>query len=233
MSKYRHEYKYVLNHAQAVVLEKLVSGLLQADSHANEKGVYLIKSLYFDDYANSCYYENENGTDPRSKFRIRFYNNNTQKIKLEKKSKVRGMTRKESCSLTLAECQQMMHGKIPETNTQMSKIKISLFTQMRLKNMQPKVIVIYERKPFIYQAGNVRITFDRNICSSNLVEHFLEENIPVRQILSVGESIMEVKWDEFLPKYIKDFLQLGQLQWSSFSKYYLCRKYSSNGGLKL
>lgn len=31
--------------------------------------MYHIRSLYFDDYYNSCYNENEIGTDPREKFR--------------------------------------------------------------------------------------------------------------------------------------------------------------------
>ena len=35
----------------------------------------------------------------------------------------------------------------------------------------------------------------------------------------------EVKFDEFLPSYIRENLEIGHLRQTSFSKYYLCRRY--------
>ncbi|MDE6982038.1 MAG: VTC domain-containing protein, partial [Lachnospiraceae bacterium] len=103
MNKYRHEYKYLIDSKEMAVLNIRAAGILQRDSHAGSEGSYFIQSLYFDDMKNSCDSENEAGTDPRSKFRIRYYNRNTESLKLEKKSKIRGMTRKESCSITREE----------------------------------------------------------------------------------------------------------------------------------
>ena len=42
-----------------------------------------------------------------------------------------------------------------------------------------------------------------------------------------GEYI-EVKFDELLPDYINNILQTGLLKQTSFSKYYLCRKFGMN-----
>lgn len=232
MSKYRHEYKYIINSQQACILNIRASGLLFPDSHAGEGGYYDIHSLYFDDIHNTCYYENEDGTDPRAKFRIRYYNQDSDRLRLEKKSKCKGMTRKESCMITPETCRELMQGRYPAIKDGMSEMEKSLLTQMQLHCLQPKVIVSYRRRPYIYKAGNVRVTFDSNISSSNSIGAFLEGDRPERQILSVGESILEVKWDEFLPSYIKKYLQLDSLQWSSFSKYFLCRKYNSYGGIK-
>ena len=81
--------------------------------------------------------------------------------------------------------------------------------------------------------GNVRITFDENISSSNEVAGFLDKRSPVRPVLERGMSVLEVKWDEFLPDYIRNQMQLNTLQWSSFSKYYLCRKYNIYGGIRI
>ena len=36
----------------------------------------------------------------------------------------------------------------------------------------------------------------------------------------------QVKYDEFFPDHIYRALQLGELEQTAFSKYYLCRKYS-------
>ena len=57
-------------------------------------------------------------------------------------------------------------------------------------------------------------------------ELFFSPELPVRPILPLGCHLMEVKYDGFLPDFIYHSLNLGQLRQTSFSKYYLCRKYS-------
>lgn len=231
MSKYRHEYKYLIDSRQTAVLKMRAEGILGRDSHAGPEGGYRIKSLYFDDRANICYRENEAGTDPRSKIRIRYYGRDFRNPKLEKKSKERGMTKKESCILTLEECRLLMKGEIPEISADFSPEKQMLFTELKIRGLAPRVIVEYQRIPFVAPAGNVRITLDSDIVSSNQVNGFLAESQIRRPILPMGNNILEVKFDEFLPSYIKETLSLDSLQWTSFSKYYLCRKYSTNGGI--
>lgn len=74
--------------------------------------------------------------------------------------------------------------------------------------------------------GNVRVTFDMNITSSTQVRDFLTRNYRQRPILGKGGCILEVKWDEILPTHIKEVLDVGDLQWGSFSKYASCVEYS-------
>ena len=61
---YRHEFKYPVSSAQIALLENRIRPFMSPDPHAGPDGVYSIRSLYFDDWENSCYYENENGTEP-------------------------------------------------------------------------------------------------------------------------------------------------------------------------
>ena len=72
-TEFRHEYKYLCTYSQLVLLRKRLESLLARDIHAGPEGTYLIRSVYFDDPNNSCYYENEDGVDPRSKYRLRIY----------------------------------------------------------------------------------------------------------------------------------------------------------------
>lgn len=225
MSRYRHEYKYLIDSARENILLVRAFGILEKDPHTNLDGTYLIRSLYFDDYDDACLFDNINGADGRSKFRIRYYNDDCSRIQLEKKSKLRGMTLKESSLITPEECLALMSGAIPDITSGMPAIKKRLFLEMQLRSMIPKVIVSYERMPFIYAGGNVRITFDRRITSSNDIEHFLTGTYPVRPILPQNISILEVKWDEILPLHVKDTMKLDTLQWTTFSKYYMCRTY--------
>lgn len=232
MSKYRHEYKYMIDVKQEQILRIKAGGLMALDKYAKDLGGYRITSLYFDDSDNSCFYENENGTDPRSKFRIRYYNNDSRYLKLEKKSKRNGMTLKESCNITPEECLQMMRGDIPLVTDKTGEMAAKLFLEMRLRKLLPKVIVSYDRIPFVYKTGNVRVTFDKNLTASGDIAGFLREDFARRPIMNTGESILEVKWDEVLPSHIKEYMMLEYLQWTAFSKYYLCRKYNLYGGLK-
>ena len=142
------------------------------------------------------------------------------------------MTYKESCPITKEQCQMLMNGLVPPVTEEMSKIQSELFAEMKLRNMMPKVIVSYDRIPFVCTAGNVRVTFDKNLNASGDIADFLEGTFSKRPIMEQGQVVMEVKWDELLPSHIKDNIHIDGMQWMTFSKYYLCRKYNLNGGLK-
>lgn len=231
--KYRHEYKYVCNALQNAVLKVRVRGIMRKDMHAGSEGAYRIRSLYFDDLDDRCYYENESGIGERDKYRIRIYNGDSSRIALEKKSKLRGMTRKTSCRITEAQCRAFMAGRLPVITEDMNPMQKQLFGEMRQKCMRPVVIVEYVRYPFVEKNGNVRVTFDENISSSNETDKFLDKELIFRPIMEKGQSILEVKWDEFLPDYLKHHMQMDTLSRSSFSKYYLCRKYNTYGGIRV
>lgn len=223
--KYRHELKYVCTAAQLALIRGRIHHLLPLDSHVAESGMYTIRSLYFDDYYNRCYYENENGTDPREKFRIRIYNGSPEKISLELKKKERGKTLKLSCPLTEEQCRILMRGETLPDSTEYHPVLQKLLLLMKTTLMKPKVIVEYDRVPYVYRLGNVRITLDQNISSSNQIESFLDREIYKRPIMPAGWHVLEVKFDEFLPDYIKSTLQLDSLRQTAYSKFYLCRKY--------
>ena len=225
-TKYRHELKYEITDAQLQMLKNRIHHLIPHDSHVGASGSYRIRSLYFDDYENRCMRENEDGTDPREKFRIRIYNSSPERISLECKRKERGKTHKTSCPLTEAQTRILMKGTpLPDLGSQPPLLR-KLTLQMMTRRMRPVVIVEYDRIPYIYKNGNVRITLDTNISSSSSVECFLDPVIPRRPVLPLGQQLLEVKYDEYLPDFIYRNLQLHSLRQTAFSKYYICRKYS-------
>ena len=225
-NKFRHELKYQITDAQLMMLKNRINHLIPADSHAGADGVYSIRSLYFDDYEDRCLRENEDGTDPREKFRIRIYNASSQRITLECKRKERGKTHKSACPLTVEQTKLLMAGKIlPDIGSQPPVLR-KLTLQMMTRRMRPVVIVEYDRIPYVYKNGNVRITLDTNITSSSAVERFLEPDILPRPVLPAGQQLLEVKYDEYLPDFIYRSLQLHSLRQTAFSKYAICRKYT-------
>lgn len=226
LNKFRHELKYLVSAGQIALLKNRINHLMPLDSHVGTAGKYQIRSLYFDDYYNRCFYENENGTDPREKFRIRIYNCSSERISLECKRKERGKTLKTSCLLTKEQTRLLMSGKVmPDMGSQPELLR-KLTMKMMLYRMRPVVIVEYERIPYVYQNGNVRITLDMNVSSSSAVEKFLDREIPKRPVMPIGQHLLEVKYDEYLPDFIYRNLQLENLQQTAYSKYYICRKFT-------
>ena len=228
--KYRHELKYQCSEVQLAIIRSRMQSLMRYDSHA-QNGQYTIRSMYFDNYENRCYYENESGTDPREKFRIRIYNAKSNRISLECKRKEHSKTHKTSCLISLDDFDQRVHGGSRGNLADKPALFRKVTVLMQTQRFTPAVIVEYERTPFVCELGNVRVTLDQNIRSSNDFDGFFNDNLPTRQILPKGQHLLEVKYDELLPDFIKEALELGNLQQSTFSKYYLCRKYSMGGTL--
>lgn len=224
--RFRHEYKYLCTEGQMEILRVRLNNIMKKDIHAESSGGrYRVKSLYFDDMDNSCFWENENGTDMRVKYRIRIYNDRRDYIALECKRKERGLTWKESCRLNEEQFAFLVHETGDVQIEQLPKLARKFLLLKKEYQLSPKVIVSYERTPYVYPAGNVRVTFDRDISSSRNFEFFLQ-NDPVRRlILPAGQQLLEVKYDEYLPDFLYHILSLPDMQCITFSKYYLCRKY--------
>lgn len=227
-AQYRHEYKYPLTSGQILMEDAKIRAVACKDIHAGTDGFYHIRSLYFDDYDNSCFMDNENGVDNREKYRIRIYNHSAERIALEIKQKRMGKTLKHSCPISMEQCQKLMRGEIPLAVSEKQAVLRKLIYLMETRIMRPAVIVDYDRVPYVYrkQDANVRVTFDRNITSITEIHRFFDKTVTGRGILPIGQALMEVKYDSFLPDEIYSLLQLEGLTASTFSKYYLCRKFA-------
>jgi len=223
---FRNELKHVISPADRVAICANLAAVAQRDPHAGPDGSYLVRSLYVDDLSDSALREKLDGVDSRDKFRIRIYNHSTQRITLECKRKEHGKTLKTSCPLTREQLQQLIQGK-PLTNMEeLTPLQRKLTLHMRTSLLRPVVIVDYDRIPYIYKNGNVRVTFDINMASSASFSEFLSPSLPKRPIMPAGQYLMEVKFDEYLPDFIYRSLNLGRLQQTAYSKYYLCRKHA-------
>ena len=222
---FRHELKFIVSRAQAEILKNSLNGIMQKDKHLEGES-YNIRSMYFDDMYHTCFFENENGTDPREKFRIRIYDSNASFIRLELKRKQNGMTEKLQCEMTREQVEAVIRGEsLGDMKTLpplMRKFELLRMTRM----LRPDIIVDYDRMPYVYNIGNVRVTFDMNVSSSTCFNEFFEKQMPKRPILQQDMLLVEVKYDELLPEYIENIVKTQANQRTTFSKYYLCKKYS-------
>lgn len=220
--KYRHEYKHEISLSDMLVLRSRLSAVMKKDIHATD-GRYFIRSLYFDNAQDKALTEKINGVNIREKFRIRYYNYDTSVIHLEKKSKINGLCLKESTFLTKEMAQAIVDGDYSWMMNSGEALIQELYSKMLSQGLRPKTIVDYEREPFVFAPGNVRVTLDYNIRTGLNCTDFLN---PDCVTVPAGDTIiLEVKWDEYLPDIIRDAVQLPSCRTGAYSKYAVCRIY--------
>lgn len=221
--KYRHEWKHEISYGDMLVLRQRLSTVMKRDKHAID-GKYLIRSLYFDNASDKALREKVDGVNIREKFRIRYYNNDTSLIHLEKKSKVNGLCLKDSVALSFEQAQAIANGDYGWMIDSGVPLIQELYSKMISQGLRPKTIVDYLREPFVFAPGNVRVTLDYNIRTGMNCTDFLNSNCVT---VPAGDApiILEVKWDEYLPDIIRDAVQLPNCRVGAFSKYAVCRIY--------
>ncbi|MDR1000725.1 MAG: polyphosphate polymerase domain-containing protein [Clostridiales bacterium] len=220
----RREYKHSLNFGDYIVLRNRLRHTMKRDPHTGLNGEYRVRSLYFDTPGDKALREKIDGVDNRDKFRIRRYLNSEDYIVLEKKSKRHGLCYKQSARVTVDEVRALLNGETKWLLDKNLPIAKELYTRIQSECLSPKTVVDYIREPFIYAAGNVRVTFDRDIHTGVFSTDFLNDEMPA---VPAGDEIvlLEVKYDQFIPSHLVNLLRLGDRRASACSKYALCRIY--------
>ncbi len=223
--KYRHEYKYVISLEQAYSLAQRMSAVLPFDKHAGENGVYLISSVYFDSPDNDALDDSENGRERRKKFRIRAYNHDDSYISMEIKEKNRYLCRKRSMRINRDIYDQILYGDIGILNRLGNEVADEFYYMMRVEGYRPKTVVEYDRRAFVSDIANVRITIDRNIKGSGSGFDMFCDSKSLVSVFSPLSPVLEVKYNGFLPQNIAALLPEEVSPRQSVSKYVYARTY--------
>ncbi len=222
--KLRHELKHHINKADDLILTHRLSKLLRRDTNASPDGVYRITSLYFDTPYDKALKEKADGINRREKFRLRYYNNDPSFIRLEKKIKINGLCGKYGATITKEQVEKILKGDIDFLLESENPLFIELYSKMKGRLLAPKTIVCYDREAFTYEPGNVRITLDRNLRTGLTSTDFLNTDMLYTDV-SDGITVLEVKYDEFLPEIVKMAVMTPNRLATANSKYAICRKY--------
>ncbi len=221
MNQYRHEWKYVIHYGELMDLKNRMRPYFQIDKNAKD-GEYMIRSLYFDDMWNSAYAEKEAGVFFRKKYRIRIYNYSEQNIKLERKIKQGSYIYKEAASLKRQEVEWILEGNYGFLLHHESNLCREFYVECVSQVMRPRVIVDYEREPYILDAGTVRVTFDKHVRAAIGGFDIFDHTLPTLPAMPQEKLIMEVKYTEFLPKIVKDLVPPSAVEFTAASKYVMC-----------
>jgi len=222
----RYELKYYLNNVQMEGLIGKLSNLMDLDKNCDGLNGYRVRSLYFDSINDECLYQKQSGLLVRNKIRLRTYGDaRASNAKLEIKKKYDQFVQKESVVISREQAIKIGDGHYSGLLDIQSPTADWIYSTFTTKLYKPKVIVEYQRLAFVLPVSNLRVTFDMDLRSNiNHTDLFskVENSMPV---IIEGKQIMEVKFEKFVPNYIKRVLSSVYVERAAISKYTLSRRY--------
>ncbi len=219
----RHEWKHQINPQEDLVLSQRLGKLFPRDANAGQDGAYRVTSLYFDTPYDSALREKLDGVNRREKFRLRYYGTDLSFLRLEKKYKVNGLCGKRSARMTREQAERLLDGDARFLLDTGDALLLELYSKIQGQGLRPKTIVRYDREAFLYAPGNVRITLDRDIRTGLGSVDFLNPGVFCVRAAGPG-TVLEVKYDAFLPEIVRMAVQVPGRQAAACSKYALCRR---------
>ncbi len=220
----RNELKYFISNSQAAMLTDKIQHILDKDPHSKKEG-YFIRSLYFDSHDDECLHEKMSGIMFRKKFRMRIYDFSDDIIKIEIKHKYNNQIFKETASISRFSAKEIISGNYSELLKYNNKILNKIYIEFSTKAYKPKVVIDYYREAYKWDFFNIRITVDRNLSSSISNFDIFSKNICSTPVILEGKQILEIKYDNVLPDFIKQTLQIDSFERYAISKYTLGRRF--------
>ena len=216
---YRHELKYLISYTDLALVRARLGPLLRKDRNVTERGAYTVRSLYFDDYGNTAYNDKYLGGVERQKFRIRIYNGSDGVINLEHKTKWCSYVEKHSVRLSRRQVDDILQGRYDGLLNCPEPLYRVFYHECRTKMLRPRVIVDYEREPYVLAAGEVRITFDTHVRAALGGWDIFDDRLAAMELLEPHLLVMEVKFTAFLPSLVQRALPQEATDYTAMSKY--------------
>lgn len=221
----RRELKYLISNLDEILLQQRLATIMKADVNSNEDGEYKVNSIYFDNFQNKIVNEKINSNYERIKYRIRWYEDDLNNFYLEKKLKENNLSFKTKTKISKNELKSILKEDLDWMLEDERELVRELYINMTRYNLKPQNIVSYDRVAFTFPYGNVRITLDKNLKTSIYNIDPFKNKLDLINVLEVATSILEIKYDNYLPEFVKEVLQIGNKRQISISKYLLCRIY--------
>lgn len=220
----RKELKYYISYNEYVILSNFLRKILKQDKHNKDssKGYY-VRSLYFDTLGNKSFEDKMAGIEERTKYRIRVYNTKAKWVKFEIKSKFNNSVVKETTvirRMDAAEVQNMNYEVMMKYN---NPVLNKAYQEFKKRHYRPVVMIDYFREAFTYDLNKIRIVFDKFLKSTSIqLDIFHKDPFPTQKLKN-GIVIMEIKYNNFIPGFLKQILQIPSFERSAISKYCIGR----------
>lgn len=228
LSVFRKELKYVIYQHEFAKMRKQLAAVMQKDAHGGDFG-YVVRSLYFDSVYDRDYYDTVDGLLSKAKVRLRIYGSDGP-VKLELKQKEGTDSWKQSLLLSREEAEAMQHGDYSFLQLRPEPVATTLYLRLIQGAYLPKTLVEYDREAYIFDAGDVRITFDTGTRATASDWDLFAQTPPWTTIAPPGTGVLEVKYTSLLPSFLKEIVKTADRLAGPNSKYVQARQFYEIGG---
>lgn len=216
----RYEIKYVVYRDVANSLKNDLQHYMHRDPHLSDAmPAYRVNSVYFDSEDFKCFWEKVNGVRFRRKVRIRTYGAAMpEHAFLEIKQKIDMTTQKRRNRFPTTSLIQRLVDRTGEPlQGELGEEVELLFHEQAL---EPKVLVSYDRVAYMGSTDDsLRVTFDSN-CRFRQTDLFEETSTaPDKYFLHPSQQIVEIKFDNLIPRWLVSVLRKRALSPTRISKY--------------
>ena len=221
----RYEIKYLIAARDVARVRGALAGLLEPDANNGKSGGYINHSIYFDTPNYRYYSEKHEGQLARIKPRLRFYRPAygapAKATFLELKGRYDRIVAKRRTGLGQGMAEALLNGASPGAVFGDSRDAVAReFAYLADRfNLQPAVTVIYHREAFFSSLyKSLRITLDSRLQCSLATR---PDTPPSSYIegLPGGETVLEVKYNDQIPRILLSRFHALGLQQRTFSKY--------------
>ncbi len=224
----RHELKYQISTLEHQVLQKKLRIMLKPDPNMAPRKAYNVRTLYFDDFQDSAFYQKQAGIYKRKKYRLRIYNNSDSVIKFERKSKISSYILKETTLIKRKEADKIVAGEFGFLANTDNRLLREFYLDSRCELMRPVVIVEYEREAYVHPIGKVRITFDSCLRVGMDTRLFFDKDAYMTNVMNQKNIVLEVKYNEVFPEYIRGLFPDTIRPRLAIGKFVICRSQQMN-----
>lgn len=231
----RYEIKFLVTHSQARAILRHVKGALVPDPYGDQAR-YRVTSVYFDSPGHDAYWEKIDGESVRRKLRLRFYGViegprglDNRPYFLELKYRRKDTVYKDRVRIAREHAAEILNDAsvlrdlvtaIKPTNAQDRSVLFNIENYASAAWLQPSDTISYEREAWQGAVDErVRVTFDRVVHAyppevyTNVDAH---SGLP---IIQEGQCVMEVKFNNLIPAWLRSSLVHECLAPRRFSKY--------------
>lgn len=143
-------------------------------------------------------------------------------IYLECKHKQRTYISEELASLRQEEHDSFLVDDSTSLLKREEPIAEELFVDVRTAPLCSGVVADYKRKPYIYDVGTVRTTFDREVWAGRPEGDVFDDKIPTYGVLRPDEMALEIEFTGYLSERTRRLSYINHFTQTSTSKYRLC-----------
>lgn len=210
----RFEKKFFIDFSQEKKIKKKFLNIFDLEFNRG----YYCYSIYFDDLNFSSLRQKQEGNTERHKLRLRaYFSDSTDKVtlwNLEIKTKNNNIVKKRKISFSNEEV--MYNLKIRNYSFFSNN-----FVETAKSYYKPAYITLYFREAFNSKVvPQCRITYDKNVrCFKYQYDILGDITTNQSYILNPKVILLELKYSNFLPKFISNFFAYLNLDQVTFSKY--------------